>query len=217
MVKKFILNNFITVFIILILFCFFSYSIFYASVIRTIEEDELIKKGFDPKLYVEKIWNSKIIPTIHKDGEDIVFILDSLFESKEVTEEKYGNRSGTGSYSFMVKGNGIVEALNSESRVGTLSVKLEKTYDAEIFITIGPVIKKDSVRDAVKFIQFNDFVNQLDFADVSRIIKTRVLNEIIGPLNLKGIVGKKIIFEGAITFNRKDKIYITPTFLDLKD
>ena len=50
-------------------------------------------------------------------------------------------------------------------------------------ITIGPVIKKDSVRDAVKFIKFNDFVNQLDFAGVSRIIKTRVMNEIIGPLN----------------------------------
>ena len=116
MLKKLILNNIITVFIILILFCFFSYSIFYASVVRTIEEDELIKKGFDPKLYVEKIRDSKIIPTIHKDGEDIVFILDSLFENKEVTEEKYGNRSGTGSYSFMVKGKGIVEALNSSSR-----------------------------------------------------------------------------------------------------
>ena len=86
---------------------------------------------------------------------------------------------------------------------------LDKKYDAQIFITIGPVIKKDSVRDAVKFIQFNDFVNQLDFAEVSRIIKTRVLNEVIGPLNIKDIEGKTIDFEGAITFDRKDKIFIT--------
>ena len=40
------------------------------------------------------------------------------------------------------------------------------------------------------------------------------MNEIIGPLNLN-IVGKKLVFEGAITFDRNDKIFITPTMLDL--
>ena len=114
----------------------------------------------------------------------------------------------------MIKGTGSVISLNTASRVGTVSIALLKKYDSEIFITLGPVIKKDSIRDAVKFIQFNDFVNQLDFADVSRIIKVRVLNEIIGPLNLKEITGKKIHFEGAITFDRKDKIYITPTNIE---
>ena len=132
-----------------------------------------------------------------------------------MAEEKYGHRSGTGSYSFMVNGEAEIISLNKESRVGTLELKLSKDYDAQIFITIGPVIKKDSVRDAVKFIKFNDFVNQLDFAGVSRIIKTRVMNEIIGPLNLNNIVGKQINFEGAITFDRNDKIFITPTMLDL--
>tara|TARA_B110000263_G_scaffold248820_1_gene264652 strand:- start:414 stop:1067 length:654 start_codon:yes stop_codon:yes gene_type:complete len=214
MLNKFISNNILILSSFLIILIFIFYSFFYASVIRTVEEDELVKKGFDAKAYVENIWKSKIIPTISQDAQDITFILDELFKNKEVTEEKYGDRSGTGSYSFMIKGKGEVTSLNTASRVGTLSIKLEKQYDSEIFITLGPVIKKDSIRDAVKFIQFNDFVNQLDFADVSRIIKTRVLNEIIGPLNLKEIVDKKINFEGAITFDRKDKIYITPTNIE---
>jgi len=214
MLNKFISNNILILSSFLIILIFIFYSFFYASVIRTVEEDELVKKGFDAKAYVENIWKSKIIPTISQDAQDITFILDELFKNKEVTEEKYGDRSGTGSYSFMIKGKGEVTSLNTASRVGTLSIKLEKKYDSEIFITLGPVIKKDSIRDAVKFIQFNDFVNQLDFADVSRIIKTRVLNEIIGPLNLKEIVDKKINFEGAITFDRKDKIYITPTNIE---
>ena len=175
----------------------------------------MIKKGFDPVSYVDNIWNSKILPTISEDSEEITFILDELFANKEIAEEKYGSRSGTGSYSFMVKGTGKIISLNTKSRVGTLAIELYKKYDAEIFITTGPVIKKDSVRDAVKFIQFNDFVNQLDFAEVSRIIKTRVLNEVIGPLNIKDIAGKTINFEGAITFDRKDKIFITPTNLQL--
>ena len=215
MIKKAILNNlaiFSLTFIFLV-FCFYSY--FFASVVRTVAEDELIKKGFDPVSYVEEIWYSKIIPTISNDSEEITFMLDELFSNKELAEEKYGHRSGTGSYSFMVNGKAEIIGLNKESRVGTIELKLSKDYDAKIFITIGPVIKKDSIRDAVKFIKFNDFVNQLDFAGVSRIIKTRVMNEIIGPLNLNNIVGKKISFEGAITFDRNDKIFITPTMLDL--
>ena len=215
MIKKAILNNlaiFSLTFLFLV-FCFYSY--FFASVVRTVAEDELIKKGFDPVSYVEEIWYSKIIPTISNDSEEITFMLDELFSNKELAEEKYGHRSGTGSYSFMVNGKAEIIGLNKESRVGTIELKLSKDYDAKIFITIGPVIKKDSIRDAVKFIKFNDFVNQLDFAGVSRIIKTRVMNEIIGPLNLNNIVGKKISFEGAITFDRNDKIFITPTMLDL--
>ena len=214
MLNKFFLNNLLLFSLIIILFIFILYSYFFASVIRTVEEDELIKKGFDPVSYVENIWESKILTTIHNDSEEITFILDQLFKNQELAEEKYGHRSGTGSFSFMVRGKAEVVSLNKKSRVGTLSIKLEKEYDSEIYITIGPVIKKDSIRDAVKFIKFNDFVNQLDFADVSRVIKVRVLNEIIGPLNLKEIAGKKINFEGAITFDRKDKIYITPTNID---
>tara|TARA_Y100001970_G_scaffold143524_1_gene176394 strand:+ start:1250 stop:1903 length:654 start_codon:yes stop_codon:yes gene_type:complete len=214
MLNNFISNNIFKLSSFLVILIFILYSFFYASVIRTVEEDELIKKGFDAKAYVENIWKSKIIPTISEEAEDITFILDELFKNKEVTEEKYGGRSGTGSYSFMVKGKAEITSLNTASRVGTLSIKLEKKYDSEIFITLGPVIKKDSIRDAVKFIKFNDFVNQLDFADVSRIIKVRVLNEIIGPLKLKEITGKNINFEGAITFDRKDKIYITPTKIE---
>ena len=214
MLNKFVSNNILILSSFLVILIFIFYSFFYASVIRTVEEDELIKKGFDAKAYVENIWESKIIPTISEEAEDITFILDELFKNKEVTEEKYGGRSGTGSYSFMIKGKAEITSLNTASRVGTLSIKLEKQYESEIFITLGPVIKKDSIRDAVRFIKFNDFVNQLDFADVSRIIKVRVLNEIIGPLNLKEITGKNINFEGAITFDRKDKIYITPTKIE---
>ena len=217
MIRRLLINNLITFSLIIFSIIFFFYSYFFASVVRTIDEDELIKKGFDPVSYVEEIWYSKIIPTISNDSEEISFILDELFKNKELAEEKYGHRSGTGSYSFMVNGKAEIISLNKESRVGTLELKLSKDYEAQIFITIGPVIKKDSVRDAVKFIKFNDFVNQLDFADVSRVIKVRVLNEIIGPLNLKEITGKKINFEGAITFDRNDKIYITPTNIDFLD
>ena len=60
MLNKFFLNNLLLFSLIIILFIFLLYSYFFASVIRTVEEDELIKKGFDPVSYVENIWDSKI-------------------------------------------------------------------------------------------------------------------------------------------------------------
>ena len=75
----------------------------------------------------------KLYLLLVKKLQEITFILDELFKNKEVAEEKYGGRSGTGSYSFMIKGKGEVTSLNTASRVGTLSIKLQKKYDSEIF------------------------------------------------------------------------------------
>ena len=89
MLNKFFLNNLLLFSLLIILFIFILYSYFFASVIRTVEEDELIKKGFDPVSYVENIWDSKIRTTIHNDSEEITFILDELFKNQELAEEKY--------------------------------------------------------------------------------------------------------------------------------
>ena len=68
-----------------------------------------------------------------------------------------------------------------------ISLKIALREDNHQFVVFGNI---DLLRERaemhamdIKFIKFNDFVNQLDFADVSRVIKVRVLNEIIGPLN----------------------------------
>ena len=90
MINRFVLNNIILISLILIIFCFLLYSYFFASVVRTIAEDELIKKGFDPVSYVDKIWNSKILPTIHNDSEELSFILNELFSY--FSESKIGKK-----------------------------------------------------------------------------------------------------------------------------
>ena len=54
MLNKFFLNNLLLFSLIIILFIFLLYSYFFASVIRTVEEDELIKKGYDYKIMAKK-------------------------------------------------------------------------------------------------------------------------------------------------------------------
>ena len=90
MLNKFISNNILIFSSFLFILIFIFYSFFFASVTRTVEEDELIKKGFDAKAYVANIWKTKIIPTISDEAEEITFILDELFKNKEVAEERYG-------------------------------------------------------------------------------------------------------------------------------
>ena len=50
----------------------------------------------------------------------------SFLKIKKLAEEKYGHRSGTGSFSFMVNGKAEVISLNKKSRVGTLRYKIRK-------------------------------------------------------------------------------------------
>ena len=211
----YLINNHLVKFISFVSFLLFLIiAIFFSSVTRTIEEDQKIKLGFNPVEYVDGIWDTKILTTIDTKGNNVQEVIKFIFENKELAEERFGNRSGTGNYSYMVKGEGMVTSVNKKSRVGTIEIKLDSDISTKILIAIGPVVKKDSIRDAVGFIQFNDFENQIEFADVSRIIKVNVLNKIIGPIDFDKLLNKKIKFQGAFTHDRDDKFTITPTLIE---
>ena len=62
---------------------------------------------------------------------------------------------------------------------------------------IGPVILGTAVRDAAGFIEFSDFANQLQYADVAIELNRRVVAEVLGGVDLGGLEGKTIEFGGA--------------------
>jgi predicted lipoprotein len=72
------------------------------------------------------------------------------------------------------------------------------------------------LRDALPFICFNDFVNQLEFADVSKALHQRVMDEVISKTDLASAVGKTINFAGAFTLSDISKIVITPVKLEVQ-
>jgi len=188
------------------------------ATVRSIDEDEEAKAGFDPVAYVDDLWEEQLVGTITENAVDINELLTQIDENEATATEEHGARSGTGAFSFMVKGEAQVLEVNLESRIGLMALDFAP-YDgiANANLAIGPVIRNrnNSVRDAVGFIQFNDFVNQTEFAGVSTAIKDRILETVIDPLDLESMPGKTISFYGAFTLDSRDDIEIVPISVEV--
>jgi len=90
--------------------------------------------------------------------------------------------------------------LDTTSRAGKLLLDLEPADgQPDAAMLTGPVILGTSVRDAAGFIEFTNFANQLDYADVSNELNQRVLDTVIAPLDLEALPGRTITVHGAWT------------------
>jgi predicted lipoprotein len=189
------------------------------ATVRSLDEDEAAKEGFNPERYVDEIWNSQLVPTIQENAVEITALLTEIDADETAATEKYGHRSGTGSFSFMVSGEANVLSVNLESRIGLMAIDFAP-YDGQpdANMAIGPVIRNrnDAVRDAVGFIQFNNFVNQTEFASVGSALKDRILTEVINPLDVETLQGKTIHFYGAFTLDNRSNIEIVPVILEVQ-
>ena len=175
------------------------------------------KPGFSAKAYVESIWTSQVLPTVQDTSADLPAVLAALKANPDSAKQKYGHREGQRPYNFLVKGEAKVLAVDTASRSGTLKIDLAPgDGQPDAAIQIGPVIKGTALRDALPFIQFNQFTNQLEYADVSNQLNDHVIKDVAGKLDPASLQGKTIEFDGAFTLGPTSDVLITPTKLQAK-
>ncbi|MFP4302520.1 MAG: DUF2291 domain-containing protein [Spirochaetaceae bacterium] len=201
--------------------------------IQLVEDIELAGE-YDAETYIEKIWNSSLIPTIEEEAVELATILrefdvdDEGMTSKDTLQpvvDRYGSTTAGQAHVYMVKGEGRVLSVDLESRVGVAELELED-YDGatKVQLFLGPRIPSDesSVRDAVGFINFGDFRDQTEYGRVAAAINNRINREVLEPLDKENLEGKRVAFRGAFsirTFNLVNidlsKINVTPTHLQV--
>lgn len=202
------------------------------ATVRTLDEDEEAKVGFDPEQYVESIWEDEVLPTYRDEAQDIGTLLALIESDRDAAIELYGSRSGTGSYSFMVRGEGQIVDFNTESRAGLATVDLNPPDGTvDLTLTIGPLIKisqRASVRDAVGFIEYGNFVNQQEFAGVANAMGDRIVimlagalgaeeTEAIRDLDPASLEGKTVSFIGAFSLDDIDNVIVVPVALEVSE
>jgi predicted lipoprotein len=188
------------------------------ATVRTIEEDRIAKEGFNADHYVASIWENEFLPTIEENAIDIGQLLEELDQNEDSAIEKYGNRTSTGPYSFMVEADVQIVGVDRESRVGLAELDLlPADGEVDVFLAIGPVLRGNALRDAVGFIAFNDFTNQVEFAQVSDALKSRIDADVLSPANIDDLVGQNVHILGAFTFDDRDEIVIMPVRLEVID
>lgn len=208
--SKFIIS--LVILIILILAGKFGFTVVPIEDVEKAIQSEI----FDPITYVDNIWESKLLPTFENDSKNLSKILNEIHLNENGTAPKedlvaitkeYGLITVGEALVYMVEGEGIVSAVNTETSLGTIEIDLEG-YEGpiKVLLYVGPRIPSDetSIRDAVGFITFGDFKEQTEYGKVSSEINKRVLSDIIGELDKQQLLGKTISFKGAFnirTFN----------------
>ena len=97
-----------------------------------------------------------------------------------------------------VKGTGVVETLDRQSRVGVMRVRLTASRPTMVAIQVGPVIRGTALRDAASFIHFSDFKNQFDYAGAANALNDYMLRAVVAPASIDTMPGRTIAFTGAI-------------------
>jgi predicted lipoprotein len=217
-----------TVIVVLVILAAF-YALWTAGLVATVRPigaAKLIKPGElgssseaskDQTSLVDQIWNGKLFPTVKEKAVDLDTLMAGLMTDQEGTSKKYGYKVG-GPYNFLVKFEGKITEVNTESRVGkvTLEVPLKSTTPPAVTLQIGPIIQGYSVRDAVGFITFEQFTNQIEFADVADQINTRLYEQVLKNIDFKSAVGKTISVYGAVTMDDPAKLIVTPLIVEIK-
>jgi predicted lipoprotein len=165
--------------------------------------------------FAEKVWDSKVLPVIQEKAQDIVTIVSEIRADPAAAGEKYGRRESTNPYSYMVKGSGKVTEVHTESQAGTLVLEVPGLNE-KIALQIGPVVRGTALRDATGAAPFDQFTNQLDYADVSKEMNKRAVKAAFANVAPSSLADKAITFFGAFTFDPRSKgpILVTPVKVD---
>jgi len=170
--------------------------------------DEGSDKPFDARTFVDEIWSAKVVPAARASDVDAATALLDRSADPQKT------------HSVMVRGRGVVREVDRASRVGLARVDLEPTDGhVDAAIQIGPVIRGTALRDALEFVRFSDFTNQLDYADVASELNERVLDGGLAGIARADLDGKTVSFHGAATLGRSrgGVIEIVPVVLRIEE
>ncbi len=172
--------------------------------------------NFDGDRYVNSIWDQKVVPFISEKAVDAARVLKAMAQNADEAGKQFGIRDNAeGSpWNFIVKGRGKIIAVDTASRAGTADIDL-LPYDGkkDLVLQIGPVIKGSSIRDSLSFISFDDFENQIVYAQLGNSFNKKAYELVLSKVEFANFKGKAIEFSGVFTLGDSSDILLTPILL----
>ena len=176
------------------------------------------EKAFDPDKMVASDWAGKVIPYFEKKAGPFAEVRDLAAKSPEEAGARFGYRpkSGEVPWTLMVKLEGIVVEANTESRAATIGVDTTGKGKAGATVQIGPALRGTTIRDALDFVSFNDFTNQIDFARYGKAFNLYVDHEVLEKLPRDALIGRKVAVTGAYSLSSPGETpLVTPVEITL--
>jgi len=131
--------------------------------------------SFDARAYVAHVWDARAMP---------------LLRSRAVPLRPLP--AGMLTRPTPVTIDGVVLDVDTSSRVGTAAIDVVPPDGRpDALLMVGPVFRGTALRDALDFVQFTDFTNQIQFAAVGTALNERALAS-LGDIDLSSVKGRHV-------------------------
>jgi len=153
----------------------------------------------DPDQMVASMWSTKVVPYFEKKAGPFLAVRDLAAKAPDEAGAKWGYRAKSEDtpWTLMVRIEGTIVAAETESRAGAIGVDASGQGKVDATVQIGPAMSGAAIRDALDFVSFGDFTNQIDFARFGKAFNTYVNRNTLEKLPRDDLVGRKVALIGA--------------------
>jgi predicted lipoprotein len=165
----------------------------------TEEDVAAAANAFNPDHMVEDIWGSKVIPYLEGKAGPFAEV-DALAKSDaNAAGEKYGNpkKQANSPWTYAARVDGRIVASNTKSRAASIDVDVDGDGKADLRAQIGPALRGTALRDVLDFVNFNEFTNQIDFAQYGKAFNTHADRTVLSKLPREALEGRTARLLGA--------------------
>jgi predicted lipoprotein len=129
-------------------------------------------KSFNPQAEVQAMWDSKALPAIAGMAIDFQTLRKEMDADLGAAGAKHGNREkGEGApWNLATNVVGTVVEVETELSAGTAAIDVDGDGKPDVQIQIGPVLRGSTIRDALPFISFTNYTNQIEFAQLANAL-----------------------------------------------
>lgn len=174
--------------------------------------------AFNPDKMVEDIWAAKVIPYLQQKAGPFPEVHALAKTDPAAAGARYGNpkKQANSPWTFAVRLEGKVVAANTQSRAATMDVDADDDGKPDARVLIGPAMRGTALRDSLDFIQFNDFTNQIDFAQFGKAFNAYADKTVLSKLPREALEGRSVKILGAYTpGSGQDLPLVTPAEAEL--
>jgi predicted lipoprotein len=163
------------------------------------EKKAAAAEAFNPDKLVADIFDSKVVPFIAERAGTFQDVSALAASNLDAAAEKYGHKEkqGNAPWTFAAKVDGVIVAAETKSRAAYVDVDVTADGKADVRVSIGPAVRGTAIRDSLKFVNFNEFKNQIEWAQYGKSFNTHVNKTLLEKISRDGLVGKKLTATGA--------------------
>lgn len=165
--------------------------------------------AFDAARYVDTIWDVQAAPYWDKQARPLDQLTADMAKDLDAAG---GRKAGDGSpWTFVTQGEGKVVDVKTQARAGVVTVQAGAQ---QVDLLVGPVVSGSALRDSLPFVTFNDFANQIAYAEVGGALTKRALRQ-ARPIAEGLKPGDSVRFQGVFQVAKADdRVALTPIRLE---